>query len=1016
MGDLKRNEGWANPSSSASASAEKTPPGDLPVVRDGESCDVTAWRDRIENTIGGSEERTKLNISAQVDPLDAPTVMSKEGRNAEEIYGDQTDIKLGTLNNADQAKELEKNFMESDSLFGGDIKKLLKSFSAERVEQFIHEKCDEIAQKGKRIECVLEAPLTEIMRFIRREERIEVLEIKTDMVLDSHLKEIEGHPGIRSLNIHETAGGKTPENLSDVGLKSIAGLPNLGKLRLTNCKNITDQGISQLRGLSLVLLQLSSCSSLEGSGFSRLPASLRVLMVSGAQITHEAMELTRHLVNLEKLYVFSSLKLSGGEFGFLKSMRSLTELGFAMTDLSDADLPKMIDALLTADRNESGSWLKKLKGSGPIQTGHLKKIEMPAGVSPDGVALLKERLPEVRIECRNSSGRMNTSSGEIPAHRPAFRKRGQENTLLKALSAAGLLAFFLLAISLMKPKADSTSQLTAGDNAVLLPTPSENTPDLLKDRKSNEEVFRKKLDAILEQDTLEIALQKRFLEIFLADVTMTTELQGGVRAALMKECEEKHGELEQKEREAKAKKIEQYYLKECDEIDNNNLLFPVEKSRRYTELIKEMQREPDEVFRTTLLNFLRNKAEEKRVEHDKTIVEYITLPLGEGYDIRIHRSCQNYEPDDGVPIAKHFLEIYQCLIQLLGEQNKTLEMRKITFMYTAEFSGDLEYSVSNPNYTILKEKIRDGSFLVDMEQDAKRVVRFGCFHPRFLWKTIMQCEQEMNYSGSFLWEEGRAIAYSEQLMKRFPDLRPTLPAKDHIKWAELIEFHQVGLEPFNDQRLIEWLSQFGYERNFPAMFFEDGEFDSGDLNLSRILMGKLFSKLIDQDPEFFTKMDEALAKRLEEKRVEFLKEGTPENIRIVVPFEELIKIAEEVSPAFMYWKYKKVLEPAKVGADPSFLYGANGNCSILTAVWEDKEFKTRNGGKQRSSTLVPRTYRTTEKNGTRRERVFREGEAPIRNVKMWFERGNLLGIVHLDAKGEEVHMPMIFAREIESGD
>ena len=117
---------------------------------------------------------------------------------------------------------------------------------------------------------------------------------------DQHVSVLEKFPNLISFTKGTTF--RAEENLTDLGLKRIVGIPNISVLMLTNLPNITDSvtpdlASSQIRWLSL------NCLAITDSGIPAISTmtGLLKLCLYKSSITDVSLQKLRRLVNLRRL-------------------------------------------------------------------------------------------------------------------------------------------------------------------------------------------------------------------------------------------------------------------------------------------------------------------------------------------------------------------------------------------------------------------------------------------------------------------------------------------------------------------------------------------------------------------------------------------------------------------------------------------------------------------------------------------------------------------------------------------
>jgi serine/threonine protein kinase len=132
--------------------------------------------------------------------------------------------------------------------------------------------------------------------------------------------------------------------VSDTGLEVLKHFPNLKKLSLANCSNVTDKTVKSLRGLNqLQALDLSSDSDVTDEGLSNLPKSLEMLFLKGGQISAKGCAKIGELPKLTTLDL-ADTPIANDDLKVLQKLPKLQNLSLAGTGISDKGMELVIKA------------------------------------------------------------------------------------------------------------------------------------------------------------------------------------------------------------------------------------------------------------------------------------------------------------------------------------------------------------------------------------------------------------------------------------------------------------------------------------------------------------------------------------------------------------------------------------------------------------------------------------------------------------------------------------------------
>ncbi|MDB5392198.1 MAG: TonB domain/peptidase domain protein [Planctomycetaceae bacterium] len=163
---------------------------------------------------------------------------------------------------------------------------------------------------------------------------------------DACAERIAKFKNLESLNLVYT-------NISDAGLKAIATLPELKRLTLDS-RTITDAGIAhlkQLPQLESITLRVSNLTDESLKHLAGIP-SLRRIDLYGSDEPGSGRGKCFSIPGVQQLKSLSNLRTlwlnnfeSGGGWGGLKELTQLRELSLMMTDIGDAELEVLEEAL-----------------------------------------------------------------------------------------------------------------------------------------------------------------------------------------------------------------------------------------------------------------------------------------------------------------------------------------------------------------------------------------------------------------------------------------------------------------------------------------------------------------------------------------------------------------------------------------------------------------------------------------------------------------------------------------------
>lgn len=122
----------------------------------------------------------------------------------------------------------------------------------------------------------------------------------------------------------------------------LAALPNLTALTLANCRDITDNGFTQLQNLSnLTTLSLSSCNKMTNAGFaafSTLPKLISLSVKGSPAMTDNGLALLHNLTALTALDLEGGKQLTSEGITHFLTLTNLTDLNLGGTKIMGSDL------------------------------------------------------------------------------------------------------------------------------------------------------------------------------------------------------------------------------------------------------------------------------------------------------------------------------------------------------------------------------------------------------------------------------------------------------------------------------------------------------------------------------------------------------------------------------------------------------------------------------------------------------------------------------------------------------
>jgi uncharacterized protein (TIGR02996 family) len=154
----------------------------------------------------------------------------------------------------------------------------------------------------------------------------------TAQVSNAGLRRLAGLSGLRHLDLAGCA------RLTDAGLRHLAGLRDLRFLRLTDCTGLTDAGLRHLAGLTALRQLILAGCRFTGAGLEHLRgmADLRELKLAVCdRLTDAALAPLGNLDALERLDLAWCVRLTDAGMRFLGQLPSLEELNLGRCPIGD---------------------------------------------------------------------------------------------------------------------------------------------------------------------------------------------------------------------------------------------------------------------------------------------------------------------------------------------------------------------------------------------------------------------------------------------------------------------------------------------------------------------------------------------------------------------------------------------------------------------------------------------------------------------------------------------------------
>jgi len=257
--------------------------------------------------------------------------------------------------------------------------------------------------------------------------RITGLDLRSSWVTDSDLREITALPDLTTLNLSLT-------RITDHGMKELKNAPGIEDLDLRYAEQVTDEGISTLRGwkrLRRLNLRGTKITDVTLGHIGGLP-TLESLDIGFVQFTDSGLENLALLPNLKELTIGGN-KLTDAGLRFLRQLPQLTYLDLSGSQRTDSGLWSVsitepgIDSLATLKELRelrmtgapiSGRWLEKLKGLQKLERlelqdtrrlgddavaalasfSNLKWLDLKgSAVTDKGIADLRRQMPKCQV-------------------------------------------------------------------------------------------------------------------------------------------------------------------------------------------------------------------------------------------------------------------------------------------------------------------------------------------------------------------------------------------------------------------------------------------------------------------------------------------------------------------------------------------------------------------------------------------------------------------------------------------
>jgi hypothetical protein len=208
----------------------------------------------------------------------------------------------------------------------------------------------------------------------------------------------EGLAELSHDNLLETLYCFKPE-ITDDGVKHLAGLTSLKKLELLRVPELTDASLAFIaRMTNLEELNLSG-ASINGSGFVHLAKlkSLKVLVIPGLTLDDAGLANLGRLTSLQELYIGGGAYTDTG-LASLSTLTGLKKLGIGSDVCTDAGLANFaglanLEILQFDGPQVTDLWLDRVAAIKSLKEVQIGEVH----VSDEAIARLHRSLPEVQI-------------------------------------------------------------------------------------------------------------------------------------------------------------------------------------------------------------------------------------------------------------------------------------------------------------------------------------------------------------------------------------------------------------------------------------------------------------------------------------------------------------------------------------------------------------------------------------------------------------------------------------------
>ena len=267
-------------------------------------------------------------------------------------------------------------------------------------------------------------------RLLKRFRRLRSLRLDgelTDAEMDDLVSQIQN---VNTLHLGSC-------EITDAGLEKLATLENLASLKLSDCNNVTGDGLANLSRLTV--LKVEDCHNITGDGFSKLEhlkeldisncdqlrrlriaplKSLTTLRIHGCNsLTGADLSELQDLPNLTRFELTWCRKIVDSELQVVKALPHITHLNVTFEDeVADAGFTDITDLQNLKSLSLRGS----IPDAGFADLGHVRKVTSLSLSSPigtnDGIRVLRD-LPELswlRLGCKQITADGLQVLGELP--------------------------------------------------------------------------------------------------------------------------------------------------------------------------------------------------------------------------------------------------------------------------------------------------------------------------------------------------------------------------------------------------------------------------------------------------------------------------------------------------------------------------------------------------------------------------------------------------------------------------